>query len=73
MVQIPKFWCLNPSTIICPSCENIHSVKMTITNELIGEEAFKTFNFEPHFPIKNHKKWNNSPGAPGTDYFNPIF
>ena len=73
MVQIPKFWCLNPSTIICPSCENIHSVRRTITNELTAVETFKTFNFKPHFPIKKQKMWNISQGAPGTDYINPIF
>ena len=43
MVQFPKFVCLNPSTIIWQSCENIHLVKMTINKELTGEETHKTF------------------------------
>ena len=45
MVQIPKFWCLNPSTIICPSCEDINLVKRTISNEFKEEETFKNLQF----------------------------
>ena len=67
MVQIQKFWFLNPSTNICPSCGNIHSIKMVINNELTREETIKTINFRPHFCIKNHKKWNNSFFPPWTD------
>ena len=60
MVQISKFWCLNPSTNICPSCGNIHSIKMVINNEFTGDETLKTINFRPNFCIKSHKNWNNS-------------
>ena len=60
MVQISKFWFLNPSTNICPSCGNIHSIKMVLNNELTGEETLKTIDFRPYFCIKSHKKWNNS-------------
>ena len=67
MVQIQKFWFLNPCTNICPSCGNIHSIKMVINNELTREETIKTINFRPHFCIKNHKKWNNSFFPPWTD------
>ena len=67
MVQIPKFWCLNLCTNICPSFGNIHSIKMVINNELTGEETLKTINFRPNFCIENHKKWNNSFFPPWTD------
>ena len=67
MVQIPKFWCLNLCTNICPSFGNIHSIKMVINNELAGEETLKTINFKPNFCIENHKKWNNSFFPPWTD------
>ena len=60
MVQIPKFWFINPSTNIFPSFGNIHSIKMVINNELTGEETLKTIDFRPYFCIKSHKKWNNS-------------
>ena len=43
MVQFAIFLCLNPSTIICLSCENIHVVKMTTNKELTGEETHTTF------------------------------
>ena len=52
MVQIPKFWCLNPSTIICLSCENIHLVKRTINNELTGEKPLKPLILGPIFALK---------------------
>ena len=67
MVQFSKFWFINPSTNICPSCGNIHSIKMVINNKLTGEETLKTINFRPHFCIKNHKKWNNSFFPPWMD------
>ena len=64
MVQIPKTWNLNPSTNICPSCGNIHSIKIMIYKELMGEETFKTFNFRPNFCIKSHILAHNSQEGP---------
>ena len=64
MVQIPKTWNLNPSTNICPSCGNIHSIKIMIYKKLMGEETFKTFNFRPNFCIKSHILAHNSQEGP---------
>ena len=40
MVQFPKFWFINPSTNICPSYGNIHSIKMVINIKLTGEVVY---------------------------------
>ena len=64
LVQILKFWYLNASTSICPSCGNIHSIKIMIYKELTGEDTFKTFNFRPNFCIKSHIFAHNSQEGP---------
>ena len=64
MVQIPKTWNLNPSTNICPSCGNIHSIKIMIYKELMGEETFKTINFRTNFCIQSHILAHNSQEGP---------
>ena len=60
MVQIQKFWCLKPSTIIYLSRENILSIKKCHRKLLTREGTFKTFKIIPQFYIKNAKKWTNS-------------
>ena len=60
IVQIQKFWCLNPSTIICLSCENILSIKKCHQKLLSREETFKTCKIRLQFSIENAKKCNFS-------------
>ena len=73
MVQIPKFWCLTPSTNIYPSCGNTHLIKKVIKKELQRQETFKTFNYRPYFCIKNHILAHNSKWGPWTDLMPHIF
>ena len=72
-VQILKFLCLNPSTNICPSCGNIHSIKIMIYKGLMGEETFKTINFRPNFCITSHNLTFNANTWPKIEGFEGFF
>ena len=67
LVQIPKFWFLNLTTIICPSYDDIHSTNMVIEGCFSGVAIFKTLKNMPNFSILNPTKWNISSEAPWTD------
>ena len=49
MVQIPKFQCINPTTIICPSYDNIFSTNMVIKVCFSGGAILKTFKKQAQF------------------------
>ena len=49
MVQIQKFQCINPTTIICPSYDDIFSTNIVIKDCFSGGAILKTFNKQAQF------------------------